>query len=989
MAGNKKRGTGKSKGFFKKAGKNGKKKKTKKKLDREDLLHKKIEGREKELQRIEKKIAKEDRRLQRVAKDNDPLTSGEEDAEDVEEKTPYEKLLESMKGQQHGTMSNNTDGDNSDSEQDLSSADEDEDMDMEDVEDSDEKKLGRRRATKSNRTGGAEDVEPVEEEDIMESASDIGEEEEEFCSDEEMVSDSGDEAGTEKSKKGDDNKDEESDADISLDEDDPDQQAAVRQRTLHGLSDDEVSEDEVLDEEEQRTLLADNCPAAGRRSSKNAQEQEQTDKDLHNHYGSFGLANVESQVDFTTVQKEKLAGKGFGTSTVSFTYGQKDKAGRDLAKYCGGAANKSTTTSPNKDKQEMKKKQLSCSPASSFTQHSERGYTRALKGNDKEFVERWSSREHAAFHHLNRYQDVVLPTHTFANSRTVRSTYMTHVVNHVLKAREEVVANNTKIAKQQKQAEEKENNNDDDENASFLESARDQGFCRARVLILCSYRSVAFELVKMLEALCPNAKQVLKQSKFDEQFAEGPNEDVEQQINDSTTSTKKPKSSSWTNDTAKDLQHCFSGNNDDKFRVGVSVSKRALKLFTPFYQSDILICSPLGLRLIIGAEGESAKQREYDFLSSLECVVLDRVDILKYQNFDHVLDVLKMCNKKPKKLPENCDIGRLRECFALNESRLLRQTIVTSNGNCPELNALLVSDKADDEADELDVARAGKKNKKNRVMSKNYETATEILLTGGKNKMEENDATTLVPFRTNFRGAVKFPAALENAGEELIHYAREHFAIERHMFLVVKGNSKDSSSSTTISKQNRALKKQLQDVEDTPAEDTPLFKQFQKQFWRTTGTEMEYLVIVVSGSGYRYCDFFRIKRFFEEEGVDHVALDEYAEWLKVKEARMEFNKGNLRVLLLTERFLFYHPEFDIKNAQNLCFFGTPEKSYMLGLSWLSPYSKTKDMALVPAAAFTLVDQENDDCALERILGTEFVRKKFRKVDSTAKMFTFS
>lgn len=56
-------------------------------------------------------------------------------------------------------------------------------------------------------------------------------------------------------------------------------------------------------------------------------------------------------------------------------------------------------------------------------------------------------------------------------------------------------------------------------------------------------------------------------------------------------------------DITDDYIKMFDGNTDDCFRIGVQLSKSGLKLYADFYKADILVCSPLGLRLILGAEG--------------------------------------------------------------------------------------------------------------------------------------------------------------------------------------------------------------------------------------------------------------------------------------------------------------------------------------------------------------------------------------------------
>ena len=65
-----------------------------------------------------------------------------------------------------------------------------------------------------------------------------------------------------------------------------------------------------------------------------------------------------------------------------------------------------------------------------------------------------------------------------------------------------------------------------------------------------------------------------------------------------------------------DYRRTFAGNIDDDFRLGIALRRHDVKLYADFYDSDILVASPVSLRRHIGGEGD--KKRDFDFLSSIE-----------------------------------------------------------------------------------------------------------------------------------------------------------------------------------------------------------------------------------------------------------------------------------------------------------------------------------------------------------------------------------
>lgn len=112
--------------------------------------------------------------------------------------------------------------------------------------------------------------------------------------------------------------------------------------------------------------------------------------------------------------------------------------------------------------------------------------------------------------------------------------------------------------------------------------------------------------------------------------------------------------------------------------MGLKFSRKQLKLFSNFAQSDIIVASPLGLKLII--------EKEFDFLSSIEIVIAMDSHIFHMQNWDHLKSVFEHLNKIPTHA--KCDFSRVKNYILDGQANLVRQTLIFSAFQTPELNAL-------------------------------------------------------------------------------------------------------------------------------------------------------------------------------------------------------------------------------------------------------------------------------------------------------------
>ncbi|XP_077013807.1 U3 small nucleolar RNA-associated protein 25 homolog isoform X2 [Tamandua tetradactyla] len=260
---------------------------------------------------------------------------------------------------------------------------------------------------------------------------------------------------------------------------------------------------------------------------------------------------------------------------------------------------------------------------------------------------------------MNSYQDLFYPERTaLKNGEEIRHVYCLHVLNHVLKANAHVLGNNSRRRSQKLGV-----GNDDD--------FRDQGLTRPKVLIVVPFREAALRVVQLFISLLEgdSKKKIIVSNKkrFKGEYGSDPEE--------RPPNLKRPE----------DYEAVFAGNIDDHFRIGVAVLQRSIRLYAPFYSSDILIASPLGLRTVIGGEGE--KKRDFDFLSSIELLIIDQADIYLMQNWEHVLHLMNHMNLLPLD-SHGVDFSRVRMWSLNNWSKYYRQTLILGALQDAQINSV-------------------------------------------------------------------------------------------------------------------------------------------------------------------------------------------------------------------------------------------------------------------------------------------------------------
>ncbi|CAD6971291.1 unnamed protein product [Tilletia controversa] len=219
---------------------------------------------------------------------------------------------------------------------------------------------------------------------------------------------------------------------------------------------------------------------------------------------------------------------------------------------------------------------------------------------------------------IQSYADLLHPHLALSQRDEVRETVAAHLLSHLQKTRRVILRNNERLAKAAASdggksakgkpgADPMDLDDDDDKeegeggeaktNDDLDELVRDQGFTRPKILVLLPLRNSALAWTTALSSVSGCVEGLLSSSSEEAQ-----SQSAKRFLRDFTLPEGTLDRLAQPDAGARfpaDHVATFQGNIDDSFVLGFKVTRKEWRAYARYYGADIIVASPLGLRLAI------------------------------------------------------------------------------------------------------------------------------------------------------------------------------------------------------------------------------------------------------------------------------------------------------------------------------------------------------------------------------------------------------
>ncbi|VDO55991.1 unnamed protein product, partial [Schistosoma margrebowiei] len=424
-------------------------------------------------------------------------------------------------------------------------------------------------------------------------------------------------------------------------------------------------------------------------------------------------------------------------------------------------------------------------------------------------------------------------------------------------------------------------------------SLRDQGFHRARTLILAPTKEAARRIVHTFFHLMPKGSTVSHRRRFERDF--GP------QPGDTDKEKKKGRK-------PKDYEEWFSGklntgNSSDNFRIGMAFSKKSVKLYSAFRDSDIILASPLGIKTVIDDEVEKEADVQY-IIASIELLIIDQAEMLLMQNWATVQQIVSLLNQRPT-VPVFASAARIRLCYLAGYGKRYRQTLLFS-----AVSNFLIT------------LLSGECETSIRTGQKRQHSDMNDIKEGDKSLTNYNFKLHLISFVVPGQISVKSSTKLVNENNQ----SDSDDEIEISPKTTTDNSLHCLSNTLKIDSSTNSL---LLSTKTLGFTDYAYLSGRNVSIARLNAFKQRILPRLRRGSDPRvliyvpdFYDLEELRQILLAESLDFCCINEYTEDSEAERFRTLFGDGRIRILLITERYYFFRRR-KIRGPQTFIFYGPP------------------------------------------------------------------